>query len=52
VQEDDGAVGGVLDRLHHAIEIKALSLGGEVGVCSDVQADIGEDLVVVGPCWV
>ena len=38
--------------MQHAIEVKALGLLGEVGVVGEGEADIGEDLVVIGPCWV
>ena len=38
---DDGA---------HAIEVEAFGLDGEVGVGLYGEMDVGEDLVVVGPC--
>lgn len=52
VQEDDGAGGGLADAVQHAVEVEALRLGVEVGVGCEGEADIGEDLVVVGPGWV
>lgn len=52
VQEDDRAIRGCPQGLQHAIEVKALGLLGEVGVIGEGEADIGEDLVVIGPCWV
>lgn len=24
---------------------------GEIGICLDRELDVGEDLVVIGPCW-
>jgi hypothetical protein len=38
--------------LEHAIEVKTLGFLGEVGVVGEVEADVCEDLVVIGPCWV
>lgn len=52
VEEDDGALGGVREGLLHADEVETLGLLVEVGVLGNGQTDVGEDLVVVGPCWV
>lgn len=52
VEEDDGALGGVREGLLHADDVEAPGLLVEVRVLGDGEADIGEDLVVVGPCWV
>lgn len=52
VEEDDAAVGSVLEGGAHAVEVETFGLGGEVGVGLDGQVDVGEDLVVVGPGWV
>lgn len=51
VQEDDGATRGGADAGQHAIDVKALCLGGEVGICCRLEPDVCEDLLVVGPCW-
>lgn len=52
VQEDHGAGGRCLQRGEHAVEVEALCLLVEVGVGGELEADVGEDLVVVRPCWV
>lgn len=52
VEEDDGALGSVREGLLHADEVETLGLLVEVGVLGNGQTDVGEDLVVVGPCWV
>lgn len=52
VEEDDGAGGRCLQRMEHAVEVEAFCLLVEVGVGGDFEADVGEDLVVVGPCWI
>lgn len=52
VEEDDRALGGVREGLLHAFNVEALGLLVEVGVLGDGEADVGEDLVVVGPCWI
>lgn len=52
VEEDDRAFGGGLDGRQHAIDIEALGLGGEIRVGGCLEADVCEDLLVVGPCWV
>lgn len=52
VEEDYGAGWGGLEGLEHAGEVEAFGLLVEVGVCGEGEADVGEDLVVVGPCWV
>lgn len=51
VQEEDAPLRGFLDGRHHAGEIEAFGLGREIGVGFDGQVHVGEDLVVVGPCW-
>ena len=51
VEEDDGTWRGSAQGGNHAIEVEALGLRGEVGVVGEGEADIGEDLVVVGPGW-
>ena len=50
MKEYNGAFGGGLDGGEHAFKVETLGLCAEVGVCLDGQVDIGEDLVVVGPC--
>mgnify|MGYP005989162607 CR=1 FL=1 len=52
VQQNNGALRSGLDGALHAIEVKATCLLVEVRVLSGGNADIGEDLVVVGPCRV
>lgn len=52
VEEDDGAGRRCPQRGHHAVKVEALGLGGEVGVVGEGEADICEDLVVIGPGWV
>lgn len=52
VEEDDRAGRRCLQRLEHTGEIEAFGLFGEVGVGGQLEADVCEDLVVVGPCWV
>ena len=49
VEEDDGAGGGGVEGAEHAGEVEAFGLGVEVGVVGEGEADVGEDLVVVGP---
>jgi hypothetical protein len=51
VQEHDATFWGLLDGGLHAGEVETLGLGGEVWVCPDGEVNIGEDLVVVCPCW-
>lgn len=51
MQEDDGAGRRCPQRLQHAVKVQALGLLVEVGVVGDLEADIGKDLVVIGPCW-
>jgi hypothetical protein len=51
VQEDYAATRCRLDGGKHALKVKTLGFGAEVGVCLDGEVNIGEDLVVVGPCW-
>lgn len=51
VEEDDAALGGGFDGGAHAVVVEALGLRGEVGVGFYGEVDVGEDLVVVGPCW-
>jgi hypothetical protein len=52
VEKDDGAGRRCPQRGRHAVEVEALGLGGEVGVVGEGEADICEDLVVIGPGWV
>lgn len=49
VEDDDGAGGGLAQRRDHAIEVQTLGLRGKVRVGGHGQANVGEDLVVVGP---
>lgn len=51
MQENDASLGGLLERGEHAREIKAFGLRGEIWVGFDRQVHVGENLVVVGPCW-
>ena len=51
VQEDDAAFRGGFDGGAHAVVVEAFGLRGEVGVGFYGEVDVGEDLVVVGPCW-
>ena len=51
VQEDDGAAWGGADGGQHAIDVEALGVLGEVGVVCGLEADVREDLLVVGPGW-
>jgi hypothetical protein len=52
VQQDNTAFRSLLYRLDHTLEVKTLGLSREVWVVLDGKLDIGEDLVVVGPCRV
>jgi len=52
VQHDDGSCGRRPQRLQHAIEVEALGRGRKVGVLGQLQADIGKDLIVIGPCGI
>jgi hypothetical protein len=52
VKQDDTAFWSLLYRLDHTLEVKTLGLSREVWVVLDGKLDIGEDLVVVGPCRV
>lgn len=38
--------------MEHAIEVETLGVLVEVGVGSELEADVREDLVVIGPGWV
>jgi hypothetical protein len=51
VQEDYAATWCRLDGRKHALKVKTLGFGAEVGVCLYGEVNIREDLVVVGPCW-
>lgn len=51
VEQDDAAGRGGAEGVDHAVEVEALGFGGEVRVVGERETDIGEDLVVVGPCW-
>lgn len=46
---DDAPFRGILDGRLHTLEVQPLGLLGEIGVLLDREADIGKDLVVVGP---
>lgn len=35
----------------HAVEVEAFGFDGEVWIGIYGEVDVGEDLVVVGPCW-
>ena len=52
VEEDDAVLGGLGKSALHAVNVEALGGLVEVGVGGDGNADVGEDLVVVGPCRV
>lgn len=52
VQQDDAPLGCIADGLLHTLDVEALCLLVKVRVLCDGNANIGEDLVVVGPCWV
>ena len=52
VQEDNAVIWGVSNCLFHSREIEALGGLGEVGIVFDWEVDVGEDLVVVRPCWI
>lgn len=52
VEKDNAVIWGVCDCLFHASEIEALGRFGEVGISGDWEVDVGEDLVVICPCWV
>ena len=52
MQQDNAMIWGIRDSVLHTSEIEAFSLFREVRVGSDREVDVGEDLVVVGPCWV
>lgn len=49
MENEDGALRSILESGLQAIEIEALGVFVEVGVCGNVEADILEDLVVVDP---
>lgn len=51
VQQNDAALWCRLECTDHAIEIKALGVLAEVWVVLDWKVDVGEDLIVVCPCW-
>jgi len=52
VEEHYAVFRGSVEGGEHAIEVEGASLWVEVGVRLDGEADVGEDLVVVGPCRV
>lgn len=52
MQKDDGTGRCSAQSSNHAIKIETLGFGREIRVLSKGKADIGEDLVVVGPGWV
>ena len=43
---------GVIYSFLHASEIETLGRGRKIWVCCEGEVDVGEDLVVVRPCWV
>lgn len=49
VQDDNGAGWSFAQGTEHAVEVETFGFGGEVGVVGELEADVGEDLVVVGP---
>jgi hypothetical protein len=51
MQQNSGAIGGILEILDHTLEIKTLSLLIEVSVLSDVHTASRENGVVVTPSW-
>ena len=51
VQEDDASFRSLLDGGAHAGEVEAFGFDGKVGVWFYGEVDVGEYLVVVGPCW-
>lgn len=51
VEEDDAAFWCGFECADHAIEVKTLGVLAEVWIVLDGQVDVGEDLVVVCPCW-
>ena len=51
VEKDDAAFGCRLEGAEHAVKVEALGLLAEVWVVLDWEVDVGEDLVVVCPCW-
>jgi len=51
VEEDDAAFGCGLEGAEHAVKVEALGLLAEVWVVLDWEVHVGEDLVVVCPCW-
>lgn len=51
VEEDDAAFGCRPEGAEHAVKVEALGLLAEVWVVLDWEVHVGEDLVVVCPCW-
>ena len=51
MQENDGAAWGTADSREHAIDVEALGVLGEIRVVCSLEADVGEDLLMVGPGW-
>ena len=51
MEKDDGVVWSVCNPFLHAGEIQAFGLFGEVRIGRNRKLNIGEDLIVVGPCW-
>lgn len=49
VQEDDGVLRCRLDGRQHAADVERLGLWVEVWVGAEREADISEDLMMVGP---
>lgn len=52
MEKDDTTVWGGGDGSLHAVDIEAFCLLVKVRVGGDGHAHVGEDLIVVGPCWV
>jgi len=51
VKENDASLWCGLECANHAIEVKTLCVFAEVWVVLNRQVDVGEDLVVICPCW-
>ena len=51
MEQNDALVWGVLEGGDHPVEVEAAGFPREVGVALRGEFDVGEDLVVVGPCW-
>ena len=51
VEQDDAAFWSGFYGRAQPVEVEAFGLGGEVWVGLYGEVDVGEDLVVIGPCW-